>query len=105
MERRKVRDGEEARVCLVAVAESGMDRAAWARQHGLCGRSLNAWRLILERKARRAAPLRLVEWVPTASATVEAARYVVRCGSWSVEVDERFDGEVLRRLLAVVAAC
>ena len=105
MERRKVRDAEEARACLAAVAESGMERAAWARANGISGRSLNAWRLILDRKARRAPPLRLVEWVAVSPVTVEGPRYVVRCGPWSVEVDERFDADVLRRLLDVVATC
>jgi hypothetical protein len=31
--------------------------------------------------------------------------YVVHCGDLAVEIDERFDDEVLRRLLAVVSAC
>jgi hypothetical protein len=104
---RKIRDAEDARACLSAVASSGLRRAQWARAHGVDGRSLNAWRLNLAERVVGAAPaeraLRLVELVPEPVA--EEARYVVRCGSLSVEVDHRFDGATLRRLLAVVASC
>lgn len=103
MHGRKVRDAADARACLAQVAESGMDRASWARAHGVSARSLNAWRLILERQAKRPAPLHLVELV-VAPAALEPCRYLVRQGVWEVEVDDRFDGDTLRRLLDVVAA-
>ena len=47
---RKVRDEEEAR-CLLDEAEMmGMSRAAWARSQGVDPRSLNAWRMNIERR-------------------------------------------------------
>ena len=96
---RKVRNDEDARKCLEAAAASGLPRADWARRNGVDARSLNAWRVNLERERPRP---RLVELVPTRPA---AARYTVRYGEFEVEVDERFEADVLRRLLEVVASC
>lgn len=105
---RKIVDEREARSCLEAVAASGEGRATWARQHGIDGRSLNAWRINLERAGSSTrwstAELRLVELV--ASSPMRAAPGCrVRCGSFVVEVDADFDDEVLARLLTAVAAC
>ena len=50
---RRVQDENDARECLRAVEASGLERAEWARKHGVEPRSLNAWRLNLERKGRR----------------------------------------------------
>jgi hypothetical protein len=110
MLRRKIRDADDARACLAAVAESGLAQAAWAKAHGVDGRSLQAWRLVLERAGGNpvSKPLRLVELVtptPPSAPLPSAATYVIRCGELAVEVDERFDETVLRRLLAVVASC
>jgi hypothetical protein len=102
MSRRKVRDARDAERCLAAVAATGMTRARWARENGVDPRSLNAWRLNLERSGRMSA--RLIE-VVAYEEVVEPARYVVRCGDLGVEVDERFDADVLRRLIAVIASC
>jgi transposase-like protein len=105
---RKVRDEDEAR-CLLAEAEMmGMSRASWARTRGVDPRSLNAWRLNLERQGGSEdveEPVRLVELVPSSPAEAEGPAYVVRCGRFEVEVDERFDDDTLRRLLRVVAWC
>lgn len=100
-------DQREAEACLAAVAASGLGRAAWAHRQGIDARSLNAWRLNLERGKstpgdRRA--LRVVELVPTTPPRSNT-RYEVRCGRFVVEVDEDFDERVLSRLLAVVAGC
>ena len=46
---RRVDDELEARRCLQAVAASGRSLGAWAREQGIDGRSLNAWRMNLER--------------------------------------------------------
>lgn len=104
---RKVHDADDAIRCLNASTAAGEARATWARRHGIDPRSLNAWRLNLERARRPAASRvpRLVELVPTAPAFEEPSRYRVLCGTMAVEVDERFDEGVLRRLLAVVASC
>lgn len=100
---RKIRDAAEARGCFAEVAE-GQTRAEWARANGIDPRSLHAWWLNLggRRPRSRTPSLRLVELVPAAA---PAARYVVRVGAMTVEVDERFDEATLGRLLRVLAAC
>lgn len=104
---RKIMDEAEARSCLQGVAASGEGLAVWARRHGIDGRSLNAWRVNLERAGwvlRSAPELRLVELVASTPRPV-APGCRVRCGSLVVEVDADFDDEVLVRLLTAVAAC
>ena len=103
---RKIRDAGDAATCLNAATRSGEPRATWARRHGVSPRSLNAWRLNLERAGRRAStPLRLVELVAPDAEVCVASRYVVRVHEFAVEVDGAFDDAVLRRLLGVVASC
>lgn len=102
MSRRKVRDAREAETCLAAAASSGLSRVRWAQANGVDARSLNAWRLNLERDGQR--EVRLVEMVAR-ERRIEPARYVVLCGGLGIEVDERFDDEVLRRLIGVVVTC
>ena len=105
MARRKIKDENEAKRCLRAMDQSGVPPREWARQHGIDGRSLRAWRMNLDRRQRgEASSLQLVELVPTTAAK-PAARYRVRCGAFVVELDEYFDDQVVSRLLAVVARC
>jgi phage terminase large subunit-like protein len=103
---RKVADRDEAAQLLHDAAASGLPRAAWARLHGINARSLNAWRVIFERReARRPAPpLHLVELVPRRDPPSESG-VRVRCGALVVEVDPNFEDHVLARVLAVVARC
>ena len=96
---RKVRDREEASRYLESAEASGLPRADWARRHGIDARSLNAWRMNLERG--RPTP-RLVELIPREA---PSSRYAVRFGDFVVEVDEHFDEGTLRRLLCVVTEC
>lgn len=104
MELRKIRDAADARASLSAVDESGLSRPRWARANGINPRSLNAWRLNLDRRKRSdAAPLRLVEVTPI-SAPVPST-YVISVGCFCIEVDNTFDEATLRRLLAVVSTC
>lgn len=104
---RKVYDADDALHCLSAARAANEPRAIWARRHGIDPRSLNAWRLNLARSDRGtpATPPRLVELVPAGSVVAAPARYRVLCGEFAVEMDDRFDEAVLRRLLAVVASC
>ncbi len=107
MSRRKLRVADEARRALTEAAASDLTRPEWARANGIDGRSLNAWRMNLERARHRddeRAP-RLVELVPAQPVLEESVRYVVHCGELAVEVDHRFDDDVLRRLLGVMASC
>lgn len=102
MARRKIRDEAEAVRFLDEQRASGLSLAEWARRQGVDGRSLNSWRVNLDRRGTAARAPRLVEWV---AASVPPARYTVRCGRLAVEVGEDFDEETLYRLLQVVAAC
>ena len=111
MEPRKIRGEADARRCLAAAAESGVPRVAWAQEHGIDARSLNAWRVNLARVGRDlgrrppAAPtsgLRLVELV--AIAPTFPCAYRVRCGLFEVEVAGEIDTVRLGQLLRVMAA-
>ncbi|HVZ30987.1 MAG TPA: hypothetical protein VG963_01090, partial [Polyangiaceae bacterium] len=86
MERRKIRDEEGARACMMAVKASGLSPAAWCRSEGVDGRSLRAWTINLQRGASRARkpvrsvrPVSLIELVPPGPA-LPAARYVFASG-------------------------
>jgi len=116
-ELRKIRDEEDARACLREVEAAGGDLGAWARAHGVDGRSLLAWRLNLARRGRPAprrdgasskvtasTPVQLVELVP-ATPLYAAARYVVRVGDVELELDDDFRDETLRRLVGVLRSC
>ena len=101
---RKVLDADDARACLAAAAEAGMARVAWAREHGVDARSLNAWRLALTRHERRPPDKpEMVEWI--AAPARSAPTFLVHAGRFAVEVDPDFDAGALKRLLTVVAAC
>ena len=105
---RKIADEKDARACLASVARSGETLRAWAKRHGVDGRSLYAWHRNLSRRASPASPrteARLVELVRASSTTRLPQRYVVHVGEGSVEVGDDFDDQPLRRLLEVLRAC
>jgi len=105
---RKIANEADARACLGAVANSGLSRVDWARAHGVDARSLNAWRMNLERRGRSVAssPLRLVELVqPKATVRSEGSGVRVRTGGVVIELDRDFDTEVLVAVLDLVAPC
>ena len=107
MRRRKIRDEADARACLAAVRAAGGDRVAWAHAHRVDARSLNAWRVALERRAakRSAAGVpKLIELVPT-SVPRAAARYVLDVGGVRVEFDDACSAETLRRVVRGLRAC
>lgn len=99
---RRIRDEVEARACLAKVTESGRPLAAWSREHGIDGRSLNTWRVNLERRELTALKPRFVELVPRASMS---ARYAVVVGDVRIEVDDSFQPETLARLVAALRSC
>lgn len=119
-ERRKIMDEREARRCLAAAAKTGKRVGAWARANGIDGRSLNAWRINLAKRAAPAANGRLpaatamvvqprsrralVELVPAPPSNT-AARYVVHVGRLRVAVSDDFEPTTLRRLVEVLRAC
>ena len=106
---RKIADEMDAHACLDAAARSGLPRTEWAWAHGVDARSLNAWRLNLERRERpppRSSALRLVELVAAetdAKPVGSGLRLVL--GDLVVEVDRGFDPATLGRVLDVVARC
>ena len=106
---RKILDREDAAKCLEAAGRSGLGRSEWARANGVDGRSLNAWRVSMERASRKSQvrdqKVHLVELVPTLAEPKPDTRYVVRCGVLAVEVDAYFDDFTLARLLRVVTSC
>jgi transposase-like protein len=109
MPTRKIVDETDAQACLEAAERSGLPRTEWARAHGVDARSLNAWRMNLERRGHRsppASPLRLVELV-SGEAPVDSANSGIRLviGDLVVEVDRGFDPGTLGRVLNLVAPC
>ena len=104
---RKVFNEQDARRCLTAVKESRRELATWAYEHGVDGRSLNLWRMNLERRgavrARSVAP-RLIELVADVPA-VARAPFVLRVGGVELEVAVSFDEGALRRLVGLLKSC
>ena len=105
---RKVRDESEARQFLEAVACSGLARADWARRHGIDGRSLNAWRLVLERRDRKRdrvpEPIEFMELIPTEPSSRQPT-LDLRVHDVRIAVPVDFDDRHLERVLRVVLAC
>jgi len=106
---RRVFNEQDARRCLAAAGASRDGLAGWARAHGVDGRSLNAWRVNLERRGvvrvRAAATPKLVELVPVESRVVPRGPYVLQVGGVELEVGADFDEASLRRLVGVLKSC
>lgn len=106
--RRKIEDERDARTCLGAATVAGVSAGEWAREHGVDGRSLNAWRINLARAGAgqmpSASPLRLVELVPAPPPRADA-RYVVHVSGAQIELADDFREETLVRLVRALRAC
>ena len=105
---RKVTNEVEARHLLEEAARHGVDRVAWARSRGIDARSLNAWRLNLERRADgvEPRPLRLVELVAQTGRGPQRHLYRVHVDDLMIEVPLDFDPAALTELVrAIRAAC
>lgn len=106
--RRKIDNQSEARRCLRAAARAGLTAGEWAREHGIDGRSLNAWRMNLARrgpvKHRADLEPRLVELVPAPGQGKET-RYLVRVRDITIEVGADFHEDSLVRLVRALHAC
>ena len=112
---RKIHDEADARRCLRAAERAGQTAGEWAREHGLDGRSLHAWKLALARRGDGSVPRRrdpkatrpahaLVELVATAP-IVAAGRYVLEVGGARVEFGDDASAATLRRVVEVLRAC
>ena len=116
--RRKIENEAEARRCLLAAKRRGLSAGQWARGHGIDGRSLNAWRVNIERRgdtgrSRKragkapAAKRTLVEIVPASRALNVAGggRYVLEVAGARVEFGDDVSVVTLRRVLEAVRSC
>jgi hypothetical protein len=105
---RRIYDEQDARRCLAAARSTPGGLAAWAPKHGVDGRSVNAWRVNLERRGvprpRTMAP-RMVELVPAVPRFAPRASYVLRVAGVELEVGEHFDEPSLRRLVGLLKSC
>jgi hypothetical protein len=101
---RKIVDARDARACVKAARAAGLSLGAWARRHGVDGRSLHAWSVNLGRSSSLSAKPRLIELVPTITPPGRA-RYVVRVGDTTIEVGDDFRDETLARVVRVLRAC
>ncbi len=92
---------------LMAAKSSRAGLAAWVRAHGVDGRSLNAWRVNLERRVVRAYEALGRSWSSWSRSprTAVAAPYVLRVGGVELEVGDGFDEQSLRRLVGVLRSC
>lgn len=97
---RRIESEREARRCLSAARAAGQSAGEWAREHGIDGRSLNAWRVNLARGRRE---LQLVELVPAVAAS--ECRYLVRVGGVAVEIGDDFREETVVRLVRALRSC
>ncbi len=103
---RKIVDARDARACVKAARTAGLSLGAWARRHGVDGRSLHAWSVNLGLSSVLAKP-GLIELVPRSAQQVGSgsARYVVRIGETAVEVGDDFEDDTLARVVRVLRAC
>ena len=104
MSGRKIEDEAEAITALDSIARTGLELKEWCRARDIDPRSLTGWRGVLE--ARGYEPPSQPSFVEVVRVPVErAARYTVRHGPFTIELDDAFEEGVLGRLLRVVAAC
>ncbi len=101
---RKIEDEAEAIAALDSIARTGLELSEWCRARGIDPRSLSGWRGVL--KARGYEPASVPSFVEVVRVPVEpVARYAVRRGAFTVEVDDSFEEATLERLLRVIATC
>lgn len=103
---RKIRDEADAVACIGAARRTGRETSEWAREHGVDGRSLNAWKANIARRGTkrrpRAAPVGLIELVPVTRAQ---GRYALHVGGLCVEFDDHCEVETLQRVVTALRAC
>jgi len=113
--RRRIESELEARRCLLRVEAEDAQVGAWARAHGIDGRSLNMWRVNLARRGvvprprARQPPMRLpatgvVEIVPAVMGST-ATRYVIELGGARLELGDDFAEPTVRRLIGMLRTC
>lgn len=115
---RKIETESEAWRCLRVATRGGLSAGEWARAHGIDGRSLQAWKVNLERREASARPRRrkpkaaataraLVELVPAAPSVAAAGRgrYVLEVARARVEFGDDVSDATLHRVLEALRSC
>lgn len=113
---RKIVDVAEARRLVRAVQRSGKSTGEWVRGRGIDGRSLQAWKMTVERGAFDAPKPRqssrpaakrqaLIELVPKPVMVTRAAKYVIERDGVRLEFGDDFADDTLRRVLLVLRSC
>jgi len=114
---RRIFNEQDARRCLAAAKAARGGPAEWARAHGIDGRSLNAWRMNLERRGRpqparptgALARAGLVELLPAPAPAPPLAnrtvRYSVHVGGLRLDFGDDVDERTLRRVVAALRSC
>ena len=105
---RKIFNEQDARRNLAGAKSRRGGITAWARERGIDGRSLNAWRVNLARRGVtrvRAVTPKLVELVPVTPRAVARAPYLLRVGGVELELGDNFEEQSLRRLVGLLKSC
>jgi hypothetical protein len=114
---RKIKDEDDALECLDAAGRSGRSRRDWALSAGVDARSLNAWRVNLERRMvgsgpRVARALPLVELVPRerrlsvpTPTEPPGPRYRLELDGVRLEFGDDASAKTLRLVLEVLRPC
>jgi len=104
MARRKIRDEAEAVAVIEEARRRGVKPSVVSREHGIDGRSVQAWGMALAKRRSPAPSEGLLELVPVV-ATSARHSYRVWVGDLSIEVCDDFDEHSVRRLVTVLRAC
>ena len=107
---RRIFSEQDARRCLAAVKASRRELATWAYEHGVDGRSLNAWRVNLEGRGgtrkRRRSPAQRVRLVELIEAPPKISTgFLLRVSGVEFEVGEAFEEQALGRLIRLLKSC
>jgi hypothetical protein len=105
---RKITDEADARTCLSAARSHRGRTADWARANGVDDRSLNAWRVNLERRAvspRRASRRQLIQLVPATPLAATRPPFLLRVARVELELAVDFHEPSLARLLTLLKSC
>lgn len=102
---RKVRNEAEAVALIEEARLRGVEPREVAVERGICGRSLQGWRLVFSKRRARPSEEAILELVPMTVDQSPTRSYRVWVGELVVEVGDEFDEGTLRRLVSVLRAC
>ncbi len=106
---RRIHDESDARRCLRAAASAGKAPRDWAHAHGVDARSLNLWRINLDRRGSGGAPrAKVVELVAAAVPVRDSrgrSRYTLEVGGLRLEFGDDAREATLRMIIEVLRSC